>query len=178
MKTVKTMKQKTKTERLAPAEYLKLPYMQVIVPEDDGTFRAEVLEFQGCIATGDTREQALASLQDVAESWIESMLATGQEIPPPQEVTDFSGKLVVRMPRGLHRRAAIAADREGVSLNQLIVSAIAECIGLRSQPKTPQITAHVEVLVHATTALDQPRWVGSGRTDRRLFLAPEKRDYA
>ena len=37
MKMAKMMKQKTKNERLSPAEYLKLPYMQIVVPEEDGT---------------------------------------------------------------------------------------------------------------------------------------------
>ena len=45
------------------------------------------------------------------------------------EDLDYSGKLVVRLPKSLHRRAAYAANREGVSLNQFIVSSIAEQIG-------------------------------------------------
>jgi hypothetical protein len=45
------------------------------------------------------------------------------------EELDYSGKLVVRLPKSLHRQAALAANREGVSLNQFIVSSIAEQIG-------------------------------------------------
>jgi predicted HicB family RNase H-like nuclease len=40
-----------------------------------------------------------------------------------------SGKLLLRLPASLHRRAAEAAQLEGVSLNQLLLSYIAEGIG-------------------------------------------------
>jgi plasmid maintenance system antidote protein VapI len=47
-----------------------------------------------------------------------------------------SGKLLLRLPAGLHRRAADAAKTEGVSLNQLLLSYIAEGIG-RTEGKRP-----------------------------------------
>src|ERR1700730_19134426 len=87
-------------------EYLKKPYGRVVVPESDGTFRAEIIEFPGCIATGDTAAEALASLENVAESWLEATIARGQHVPEPIEGGGFSGKLVVRLGRDLHRRAA------------------------------------------------------------------------
>jgi len=115
-----------------PGAYLKLPYSRVVVPEDDGTFRAEILEFPGCIATGDTEVDALAALKDVALSWLESVVAMGKAVPEPMETLQYSGKLVLRMPKTLHRKAACTAEREGVSLNQFIVSSVAEQIGMKS----------------------------------------------
>ncbi len=115
-----------------PADYFKRPYSRVVVPEDDGTFRAEIQEFPGCIATGDTEVEALAALKDVALSWLESVAAMGKAIPEPMENLHYSGKLVLRMPKSLHKKAARAADRDGVSLNQFIVSSVAEQIGIRS----------------------------------------------
>jgi predicted RNase H-like HicB family nuclease len=113
-------------------EYLKQPYGRVVVPEDDGTFRAEIVEFPGCIAVGDTAAEALANLESVAESWLQATIAKGLHVPEPIENTEFSGKLVVRLPKTLHKKAAHAAAREGVSLNQFIVSCIAEQVGARS----------------------------------------------
>jgi predicted RNase H-like HicB family nuclease len=110
-------------------ELLKKPYSRLVIPDDDGTFRAEILEFPGCIATGDTAFDALASLEGVAESWLETALANRQPIPEPIDNVDFSGRLVVRLPKSLHRRAAYAAERDGVSLNQFIVSAVAVQVG-------------------------------------------------
>jgi antitoxin HicB len=121
-------------EVMAPAEYLKLPYGRLVVPESDGSFRAEVLEFPGCLAVGETQAEALASLERAAESWIEAALDQGQNIPEPMENTEYSGKLVVRLPKSLHKRAAQAADREGVSLNSFIITSIAEQVGSRARP--------------------------------------------
>jgi HicB family len=45
------------------------------------------------------------------------------------EELDYSCKLVVRLPRSLHKRAAYMANREGISLNQFMVSSIAEQVG-------------------------------------------------
>ena len=111
------------------AEYLKKPYGRLLVPEEEGGYRAEVVEFPGCFAEGETAAEAAANLEDAASSWLEAAVAKGQVIPQPLEELDYSGKLVVRLPKSLHRRAAYAANRDGVSLNQFIVSSIAEQIG-------------------------------------------------
>src|SRR5262245_14319931 len=130
-------------------DYLKLPYGRVVVPESDGTFRAEIIEFPGCIAVGDTAGEALANLESVAESWLQATIAKGLRVPEPVESTEYSGKLVVRLPKTLHKKAAYAAAREGVSLNQFIVTCIAEQVGagstavsaLRQLMQTAQPTA-------------------------------------
>jgi predicted HicB family RNase H-like nuclease len=117
---------------MSPADYLKKPYSRLVVPEEDGSFRAEILEFPGCIATGDTAAKAYGALEEVAESWLQATLAKGQSVPEPAEESEFSGKLVVRLPKSLHRKAARAARRDGASLNQFIVSCISEQVGIRS----------------------------------------------
>jgi|SRR5215510_562994 len=114
------------------AEYLKRPYGRVVIPEEDGSFRAEIVEFPGCIAVGDTAAEALANLERVADSWLQATLAKGLHVPEPVESAEYSGKLVVRLPKTLHKKAAHAAAREGVSLNQFIVSCVAEQVGARS----------------------------------------------
>jgi predicted RNase H-like HicB family nuclease len=112
--------------------YLKRPYGRVVVPEQDGTFRAEIVEFPGCIAVGDTAAEALANLERVADSWLQATIAKGLHVPEPIESAGYSGKLVVRLPKTLHKKAAHAAAREGVSLNQFIVSCVAEHVGASS----------------------------------------------
>ena len=113
------------------ADYLKQPYARTIFPEPDGTFRAEIQEFPGCIAIGDTAPEALTTLEEIAESWLEAALAHGQSIPEPFENLDFSGRLVLRLPKSMHKKAARAAERDGVSLNQFIVAALSEQVGER-----------------------------------------------
>jgi antitoxin HicB len=115
--------------------YLKQPYARIVVPEEDGTFRGEILEFPGCIVTGDTPSEALNSLEEVASAWLESALEHHQPIPEPIEKIKFSGRLVLRLPKSLHKKAVRLAERDGVSLNQFIVTSLAEHIGERAWPQ-------------------------------------------
>ena len=119
---------------------LRMPYGRLLVPEEEGGYRAEILEFPGCIAEGDDGPEALSELEAAAEGWIEAAMEMGTPIPPPLEESNFSGRLNVRLPKSLHRKAAIAAELDGVSLNQLIVASIAEYMGQRSaeQSRTHQ----------------------------------------
>lgn len=72
--------------RIRAAEYLLLPYVRLLIPETDATYRAEILEFPGCIATGDTVAETLESLEDIAISWVEGALENSQPIPVPADV--------------------------------------------------------------------------------------------
>jgi predicted RNase H-like HicB family nuclease len=119
---------------MEPMEILKKPYARMVVPDTDGTFTAEIVEFPGCIAVGDTAAEALSNLDEVAVDWIAATLEQGQDIPEPMEAAGFSGKLVLRMPKGLHKRATLWAERDGVSLNQFIVTCVAEQVGTRARP--------------------------------------------
>jgi predicted RNase H-like HicB family nuclease len=142
-------------EKMHPAEYMKKPYGRLVVPAADGTYSAEIFEFPGCIAVGGTEAEALANLEEVALDWIAAALSQGQTIPEPMDGAEYSGKLVLRMPRGLHRRAAMCAEREGVSLNQFMVSCLAEAVGEKSKQQFvyPALQIHaVNVTFQVTRA--------------------------
>lgn len=114
----------------SPEDYPKLPYTRILIPDEEtGTYSAEIAEFPGCFAQGETPEEAYKELEEVAKSWIEAALDLGQEIPRPMARYDYSGRFALRLPKSLHREASLAAEREGVSLNQFIVSAISERLG-------------------------------------------------
>jgi antitoxin HicB len=118
----------------AVSEILKLPYARVIFPESDGTFRGEIMEFPGCIATGETAARALEQLEGVAKDWLLAALERGQNIPQPVETNnEFSGRLVLRIPKSLHKKATWIAECEGVSLNQFITTSLSESVGERSR---------------------------------------------
>jgi predicted RNase H-like HicB family nuclease len=109
--------------------YLKKPYSRVLIPNDDGTFSAEILEFPGCFAEGDTPDEAFNNLEEAAKSWIEASLEQGLEIPEPAMNQGYGGKIALRLPRSLHRQAARMAEKDNVSLNQFLVTAIAARLG-------------------------------------------------
>jgi antitoxin HicB len=111
------------------AHYLALPYSAVIVPDDDGEgYHAAIRELKGCMAFGETVEAAYAALQEVRQIWLETALARGWRIPEPNVSEDrsYSGEFRVRLPQFLHRDLAQAAEREGTSLNQLVVALLSE----------------------------------------------------
>lgn len=110
--------------------YLVRPYKRVLIPDrETGTYTAEIAEFPGCVTEGKTPTEALRRLEAAAESWIEAVLDARQTVPEPMEEQEYSGRLVLRLPRSLHRRAAERARAEGISLNQFIATTLAECIG-------------------------------------------------
>ena len=111
-----------------PDDYLKLPYSRVLIP-DEGSYAAEILEFPGCFSQGETPDEAIKNLEKAAWSWIQVALAQELEIPEPYLNQGYAGKIALRLPRSMHRQATRLAERDGVSLNQFLVSAIAARIG-------------------------------------------------
>ena len=118
------------------AMYLAKPYHRVVLPEEDHTWRGEIMEFSGCFSTGERMEDALKSLEEAALSWIASALAHNQTIPEPIGIQEYSGRLVLRLPRSLHKKAAYVAATENVSLNQFITMAVSEAIGERKSKQS------------------------------------------
>jgi len=112
-----------------PDEILKAPYSRVLIPEEDGTFSSEILEFPGCFAQGKTADEAFGNLEKAAKVWIEASLAQGLNIPSPAINHNYSGKIALRIPRSLHKRASQMAARDATSLNQFLVAAIASRVG-------------------------------------------------
>ncbi len=116
------------------SDILRRPYRRVLIPDaESATFTAMIAEFPGCIAQGDTPTEAYESLESAAESWLEGAIESGLPIPEPEAETDYSGRVVLRMPRSTHRRAVEAAERERVSLNTFLIAAVSERLGQLSQ---------------------------------------------
>jgi predicted RNase H-like HicB family nuclease len=110
-------------------EYLKEPYARILVPDEAGGYSAEILEFPGCFAEGETADETMQALERAAESWIQAALDQGQEIPSPFMNQGYGGKVALRLPRSVHRKAAQFASRDGTSLNQYLLSSVAAGIG-------------------------------------------------
>ncbi len=109
--------------------HLDQPYHKHVYRDPDGYYVAEVVELPGCMSDGDTEAEALAHLTEAMTAWLEAMLLTGQSVPEPLDETTYSGKYALRMPKSLHERLAKQAEREGVSLNQWLVTLLAQGSG-------------------------------------------------
>ncbi len=63
----------------------------ILIPDEDGVgYTVEVPSLPGCISQGDTREEALANIQDAIEGFIDVLKDSGcpvpEEFPLPIEV--------------------------------------------------------------------------------------------
>jgi predicted HicB family RNase H-like nuclease len=67
---------------------------------------------------GDTYAEAFENIREAMEGWIETKLENGFPVPLPADDAQYSGKFVLRIPKTLHTRLAMEAEKEGVSLNQ------------------------------------------------------------
>jgi len=107
---------KTKVRREVE-EIIRKPYaVELTYGEhpDEGVV-AQVAEWPGCMTAGDSREEALAHIEDAMRDWVEDRLARDLDIPEPMAA--YSGKVLLRMPRDIHRaaeqRARRAVDERG-----------------------------------------------------------------
>jgi antitoxin HicB len=112
--------------------YLSLPY-RISVTHQDGDesspWLASVEELAGCEARGATAAEAVAQIPSALAEWVAGAHASGREIPEPHDARQYSGKLLVRMPKSLHRELARAAERDQVSLNAYMNGVLAAAIG-------------------------------------------------
>lgn len=113
--------------------YMALSYPVVLTDEtdDEGTYcLARMPDLPGCMSHGDSPEEAIANIQDAKRAWLAVALADGDPIPEPAP-EEFSGKFIVRGPRTLHKQLTERAKRQGVSLNQFVVSELSRALGTR-----------------------------------------------
>ena len=52
--------------------------------EEDGAYLAEVPELPGCMADGQTYQEALTNVERVIQEWIETAKDLGRAIPEPK----------------------------------------------------------------------------------------------
>ena len=87
---------------------------------DDGTFSGTVAGLKDVIHfEGSTAKELIRAFRASIDSYLEFCGETGQQPDRP-----FNGKILVRTDPALHRKAALRAAAEGVSLNEWITRLI------------------------------------------------------
>jgi antitoxin HicB len=99
--------------------------------DEDQAFIARVPALPGCLAHGATAEKATHEAEVAAGLILDVMEEDGRTPPPVDAVADYSGQLRLRLPKSLHETVSQLATAEGVSLNTLMLSLIAEGCGRR-----------------------------------------------
>jgi antitoxin HicB len=111
------------------AYYLSLPYRMEIY-QDDGTWAAEFPELPGLVAGHETWDGLQAAIDDAKRTYFEAALEHDLPIAEPNGTAEsFSGRVLVRLPKTIHRDLARAAEFEGVSLNTWILTTVAKGLG-------------------------------------------------
>ena len=82
--------------------------IRIVWSDEDGGYIATSPEFENLSAFG---------------------TSSGWALPTPMRARHYSGQLRVRLPKSLHARLADEAERDGVSLNTLIVTFLSERMG-------------------------------------------------
>lgn len=112
--------------------YLDLVYSVTLDPDPEGGYVAQIRDLPGCLTQGETLEETMANIQEARELWIETAYEMGDPISLPNTMSEYSGKLLLRMPKSLHRDLARQAEVESVSLNQYINLLLSKTSGFQA----------------------------------------------
>ena len=93
-------------------------------PEDDEHVGL-CAEFASLSWLAKTPEAALKGIQKVVGDVVADMLANGESVPVAMAEKRYSGEFRVRIPPLLHRKLALMAAEQGVSLNRLASAKLA-----------------------------------------------------
>ena len=140
------------------AYYLSLNYPIELI-RDGGVFVASHPDLPGCVSQGDSADDAIANLDDAREAWLAVRVEDNLFIAEPIN-EQYSGRLSLRMTASLHASLVDAAQREGVSLNSYIVTAVAERHGAsvairRAEDRFSTIQTAIETSLASLTSTAQ-----------------------
>ena len=102
-----------------PAEINHYTY-RVIWSDEDEQYVGLCAEFPSLSWLASSPEEALRGILRVAAKVVKDMKVNDEPVPEPISSRRYSGKLMVRIPPEVHRRLALEAAEEDISLNRLI----------------------------------------------------------
>ena len=97
--------------------------------EEGGGFLISFSDFSDCISEGETVEEALKNGSAALKATIAALKAKEVPVPAPNSGGIASGKFVARVPKTVHAQLTTRAKAEGVSLNTLVLTFIAQGLG-------------------------------------------------
>jgi antitoxin HicB len=118
--------------------------------EEGAGYLIEFPDLPGCMSDGETINEAITNGQDAIQIWIETAKKMNRPIPSPGELENQSGKWVQRVPKSIHLRLVNRAKEEGVSLNTLVITMLAE--SLAGEART-----HRKIVKHRSHHHNEPQ---------------------
>jgi predicted HicB family RNase H-like nuclease len=87
--------------------------------DEDSEYVGLCVEFPSLSWLAPEPEATLKGIRQVVADVVADMEIAGEVLPEPIACKRYSGKFIVRVPPEVHRRLALQAAEEGVSLNRL-----------------------------------------------------------
>jgi len=97
--------------------------------EEGGGYLISFPDFAECISDGESVDEAIANGRDALKATIAALKSRKLPVPAPNSGGVASGKFVARVPKTVHAQLATRARAEGVSLNALVLTFIAQGLG-------------------------------------------------
>lgn len=98
---------------------------RVMWSEEDKEYVGLCAEFPSLSWLAKSPEAALKGIRKTVVDVLKDMKKRREKIPEPLSSKRFSGKLLVRIPPEVHRKLALEAEEENISLNRLISAKLA-----------------------------------------------------
>ena len=97
--------------------------------EEGGGYLISFPDFAECISDGESVDEAIENGLDALKGTIAALKSKKLAVPAPNSGGVASGKFVARVPKTVHAQLATRARAEGVSLNALVLTFIAQGLG-------------------------------------------------
>ena len=97
--------------------------------EEGGGYLISFPDFAECISDGESVDEAIENGRDALKATMAALKAKKLPVPAPNSGGVASGKFVARVPKTVHAQLATRARAEGVSLNALVLTFIAQGLG-------------------------------------------------
>ena len=97
--------------------------------EEGGGYLISFPDFAECISDGESVDEAIENGRDALKATVAALKAKKMSVPAPNSGGVASGKFVARVPKTMHAQLATRARAEGVSLNALVLTFIAQGLG-------------------------------------------------
>ena len=107
--------------------------LRPLTNDEGGGWLVVYPDLPGCMSDGETPEEAMHNGKDALAAWLRAAEDAGREVPQPGDLP--SGKFIARVPRSVHARLTARAKQEGVSMNALVSTYLAESLGRREGVK-------------------------------------------
>ncbi|MCC7365673.1 MAG: type II toxin-antitoxin system HicB family antitoxin [Dehalococcoidia bacterium] len=116
------MSEATALMRRPLGHYLGLEYSFDVIADAEGGYVILFPDLPGCMTQVEALDEVSTAAAEIRQLWIETEYERGASIPEPSQPETYSGRFNVRLPKSLHRRLVASARRDGVSLNQYVMT--------------------------------------------------------